>query len=73
VIFPSATRKDVHPPQDHLAAGGGLSREGGVVGAVGDEVLRHQVALGDQLLQVAAPVRESPAEHRASLSHAFRI
>lgn len=60
--FPVGDSEDVDPAEDDLASSGGLPHNGCAVGAVGGEVLGHEIALGDQPLHVAAPVGEGPSE-----------
>src|SRR6266568_1523484 len=70
--LPVGDAEDVDPAEDDLASGGGLAHDRAAVGAVGDEVFGHEVVLGDQLLDVAAPVGKGAPEDLAGLPHSFR-
>jgi len=70
--LPVRDAEDVDPAERDLASGGGFAHDRAAMGAVSDEVFGHEVALGDQLLDVAAPVGKGASEDLAGLSHPFR-
>src|SRR5437016_4487423 len=70
--LPVGDAEDVNPAKDDLASGGGLAHDRAAVGAAGYEVFCHEVALGDQLLDVAVPVGKGAPEDLTSHSHPLR-